>query len=293
MKSTARYSGFTLIEAVVVIAVTGVLAAMVAVFIRAPVESYFDLERRTQLTDTADTAMRRISRDLHRALPNSIRVVTNATGVFLEFLPTSGGGRYRAEGTGTGNPCGGAGDSLNFSAADTCFEVLGPAVAVNSGDFLVVYNLGQCSSAGCADLTCVTPGADAYQGCNRRTITGGGGIVTFGGAVLPFDSPGRRFQVISGTEGAVTYACENLGTASGTGTGTLRRYWNYGINALQNTTTSGFATSALLAQNVSACVFTYQTGVTERSGLVSLSFSITQNNEAVSLYQEVHVSNVP
>src|SRR5205814_7956125 len=66
--------GFTLLEAVLVIAMTGIVAAMVAVFIRAPVNAYVDQARRAELSDAADTALRRMAREVQRALPNSVRV---------------------------------------------------------------------------------------------------------------------------------------------------------------------------------------------------------------------------
>ena len=53
-------AGFTLVEAIIVIVITGILAAIVAVFIRAPVDGYFDSVRRAELTDTADVALRRL-----------------------------------------------------------------------------------------------------------------------------------------------------------------------------------------------------------------------------------------
>ncbi len=59
---------------IVVIAITGVLAAAVAVFIKNPVEGYVDAVRRADLTDLADTALRRMTRDVRTALPNSLRV---------------------------------------------------------------------------------------------------------------------------------------------------------------------------------------------------------------------------
>ena len=76
MCGRSRYScarGFTLLEAVLVIVITGIIAAIVAVFIKLPVDSYLDSARRAELTDVADTAVRRMARDIHLALPNSVR----------------------------------------------------------------------------------------------------------------------------------------------------------------------------------------------------------------------------
>jgi MSHA biogenesis protein MshO len=84
--------GFTLIEMIVVITITAIISAVVAVFLRAPIQGYFDASRRADLTDTADSAMRRISRDLHLALPNSVRVSSSGNPA-IEFLQTRTGGR--------------------------------------------------------------------------------------------------------------------------------------------------------------------------------------------------------
>ena len=127
-------SGFTLVEAVIVIVITGIVAGMVATFIKVPVDAYFDLQRRAELTDVADTTLRRMARDIHGALPNSVRI----NGNYLEFIPIRGAGRYRAEaGTAAGD------DPLDFSLAADAFDVLGPAVTVAAaGDSVVIYNLG-------------------------------------------------------------------------------------------------------------------------------------------------------
>ena len=269
---TRNQRGFTLLEAIIVIAITGIIAGVVAVFIRAPLQGYFDSARRAELTDIADTAVRRISRDLHLALPNSVRV-TGGNKV-IEFLSTRTGGRYRVAGPG---------DFLDFSAADSSFELLGPAITMAAGDQIVIYNLG-------------VPGADAYAG-NNRTGYGStaGPVINFTSMLFPFDSPGHRFQVV---DMPVTYLCDLP-------LGNLWRYWGYAIQDVQTKTdtiaklnvlvTPATATRgrALLAQNLSVCDFAYLPGVTERNGLVSIRLSITQSGETVSLYHGVHVSNVP
>jgi MSHA biogenesis protein MshO len=295
--------GFTLVEMIMVIVITGIIGGMVAVFLKAPVQQYMDVARRADMTDIADTALRRVTRDLRMSLPNSVRV-RNAAGTpcngaqacYLEFIPTIGGGRYRVS---TDNL--GAGNTLDFSAPDTTFDVLGqmptvPPVAV--GDQIVVYNLG---------ISDATRGSNAYDGFtttahNRRAVTGvAGNVITIASAnALPFDScvydatgfvvGGCRFQVV---QTAVTYVC--IPVAGGTG-GTLTRWQGYTIQAAQPIAlpATGTPSSALLANNVSACAFSYDANVVaQRSGLVTMSLAITRDAETVTLYNAAHVSNQP
>lgn len=269
--------GFTLVEMIMVIVITGIIGGMVAMFIRAPMQGYVDSARRAEMTDVADTALRRISRDVRLALPNSVRV-NSAAGVFyLDFLVTRSGGRYRASGAGDGT-CG-ADDPLIFNAADTCLRVLGPAVQVAANDQIVVYNLG-------------IPGADAYSGNSaatdvRRAASATGtlsNVQVTSANRLPFDSPSQRFQVVSEQ---VRYICDPVAR-------TLRRYW-WGANAISMPAAAAPpGNNALLADHVSACNFVYDANVVaQRSGLVSLQLTLTQDNESISLYNATHVSNEP
>lgn len=264
-------------EAVVVILISGIVAAVVAVFISAPVRGYADASRRAELSDAADMALRRIGRDLRLALPNSVRV--NAANDTIEFLSTVDGGRYRAD-AGSGGE-----DVLDFNQSDTSFDILGPplqfaATTLTNQNQIVIYNLGFDT-------------ADAYAGSNRRLYTGGEGSRTniqIAAAVppapFPLQSPGRRFHIV---DTPVSYVCSG---------GQLRRYWGYAIQATQQSaawlsTPANGAASALLAQDVTNCVFTYAPGVTGRSGMVSMQITLTRNNEPVTLYHQVHVTNVP
>ena len=94
-RNAMRSRGFTLIEMIVVIVLTSIIASAVAVFIKLPVEGYVATARRAEMTDIADTAIRRMGRDLRLALPNSVRVTDG--GATIEILLTKTGGRYRTE----------------------------------------------------------------------------------------------------------------------------------------------------------------------------------------------------
>jgi MSHA biogenesis protein MshO len=267
-----RVRGFTLAEMIVVIAITGIIAAVVAVFIRRPVESYVDVARRGELSDIADTALRRITRDVRTALPNSIRIATAGNITYVEFLQTTGGGRYRAAPDSSG-----AGDVLDFVAADDAFDVIGTMPALAAGNSIVVYNLSPTGGI-----------ANAYSGDNRGDFSSNTATtITLSAAKLfPFQSPAKRFQVV---EHAVTYACDPLPA----GAGELRRHWNYGIVDPQPTPPAG-GSNALLATRISGCSFTYTTNTaTARMGILALDLQISDGGETVRLFQQAHVNNVP
>jgi MSHA biogenesis protein MshO len=272
--------GFTLMEAVMVIMLTGIVGVMVSTFIRQPIDAYVDLGRRTELTDAADGAMRRITRELRTALPNSVRV--DATNRYLEFLPVRSAGRYRTLPT-----VGNTGDFLDFTSnTDSSFAVLGPPVSAQAGDQLVVNNLG-------------LPGADAYEGSSRRALTTTGASLANlgyapGGTQFPFASPTHRFQIIGAP---VTLVCAPAAGATG---GTLRRVTGYGIQAAQpvNTGAAPLAgltgtNNALLTQWVTACSFTYSTSATTRNAVVTLRFTLTSGGESITLLQQVQVEGSP
>lgn len=284
-------AGFTLIEAIVAIVVTGILSAIVATFIARPVEGYVDAVRRAELTDAADLALRRITRDLRLALPNSLRV-TNAAGMnYIEFIMTSAGGRYRDPGDGSTG-----GDFLSFAdPLDLTFNVLGtmpanPAIVAN--DFVVVFNLGpgyspadayQRGAAAC-DATPAAPGCNIAQ-----VVSVAGNTITldanpFASQTPPLPSPTNRFQVIPGGVRAVTYACPDA-------SGTLTRYWNYGFNAAQPTPPAG-GSSAVVATGA-RCAVSYTTGGTGRNGVLFVQLTLASGDESVTLFHQIHMDNSP
>jgi MSHA biogenesis protein MshO len=261
------HRGFTLVEMIISIVITGIVVSMVAMFGRGQVDAYIDANNRAQLSDAADTTLRRVARELQAALPNSVRL----SGNFLEFVPIRDAGRYRAELNSTGG-----GDILNFaSSTDGTFDVLGPPVTIPAGHQLVVYNLGQ-------------PGSDVYDGTSRRTVTPGVGLnnVTFApaGTQFPLASPQSRFQIVSTP---VIYEC-----SVATGQLIRRSGFAYG-HAWPPVPAALGGVTAVLADNVSFCNFNYVPAILQRNGLVVLRLTLTLNNESVELLHQVDVQNTP
>jgi MSHA biogenesis protein MshO len=301
-----RQSGFTLLEAVVVMVVIGILSAGIAVFMTRPIEGYVDAVRRAELTDQADVALRRMARDIRLALPNSLRLkdssnatVTSCsagTDCAIEFIMTKSGGRYRDTSDGSTG-----GNFLDYSGSITtntdcaaapalCFDVLGtdpthpPNIA--TGDSLVVYNLGPGYSPGDAYV-------DAAPGGNRTTVTVTPGTPyrldmasnVFAAQSPPLPSPDARFQIVGQNDRVVRFAC----------TGSqVRRQSN--CDFAPDTTSCG--TTAVLAGGgdvQATCELDYQATALGRTGTlyVRLILTHTASGESVTLFQQVHVDNAP
>ena len=273
ISSPSFIRGVTLVEMIVVIAITGVLVAMVSLFGQNQIAAYVDTASRAELADSADTALRRVARELQAALPNSVRVSGNS---LLEYVPVRDGGRYRVGLTALG-----AGNPLDISdPLDTAFDVIGPNVTTQAGDRLVIYNLGQ-------------PGSDVYAGTSSRALTtlGNLGSLGFSGAQFPFASPQHRFQIVGGP---VSYQCDLPNQV-------LRRHWCYNFQAAQPLVfgalpvhpACGAEQSAVLVDGVTACGFSYAPGVLMRNGLVTMNLTLTRNGESVTLMHQVDVLNSP
>ena len=277
--------GFTLVEAIMVIVIIGILGAIVAVFIRAPMQGYADTVARAEALDEADLALRRMARDIRLALPNSVRV--NAAGSAIEFLLTSTGGRYLAVEDEVAG-----GDPLSFTDPnDLSFSVVGElAGRIDQGDFIAIFNLG-------------LPGADAYEAARptlARVETGAPAgsrapVIRlasnpFAGQAVPPASPDQRFQVVTGP---VSYQCE---PAPGGGF-MLRRYSGYTI-AGNTPVPPADGRVALMAARVDTCsgIFLSQDLEARRAALVVLTLALRSRSgtaPVVRLVHQVQVDNTP
>jgi MSHA biogenesis protein MshO len=273
-----QQSGFTLVEMIMVIVITGIIGGMVAVFLKAPIQQYMDVARRAEITDIADTAVRRMARDVRTAVPNSVRF-TICTAPCVEFIPTKDGGRYRA-----GLDAGGSGDVLNFGGSDNAFDMINGVVPVSVAvnDYIVI---GSTQSDG------VPPYLETNAGVLRKVTNVTAPTITFTAIGLPSwaELSSQRFDVVDGTQKAVTYACVGGGVVNGDGVGKLMRYSNYGFNVAPTS-----VTPAILASKVDCTKTSIDYDIpNQRFGLLAIRLTLTSGGESVSLYNEIHVNNAP
>ncbi|MGQ0586751.1 MAG: PilW family protein [Gammaproteobacteria bacterium] len=278
-RGPSRSRGFSLVELIVVIVITGVIASVVGLFITGPIQGFLDQARRAELVDAAQLALTRMGRDLRGALPNSVRVSGDA----LEMLLTIDGERYRVESPGT------ADDRLSLTGTDTAFNTLAPLDLPSGATSPVtasvaIYPLQQDG----ADPYDVTDGVMTAAGAVAiSTVDNNGqaeGRITLPAAHrFPFDSPTRRVFLVSGP---VTYLCNPP---------QLLRYDGYTATVAQAVPPVG-GTSMVVAGNVQDCEFQYAPGTAQRNAVVSIVVVLADagaTEERIRLIRQIHVGNAP
>lgn len=240
-------SGFSMIELIAALAVTGVLATGLTLWMSRPLEALRESHGRAAALDQASRVAAMLQRELPGALPNSVRIACG--GRCLEFIPVIASGDYR-----TAAP----GDILQFGAADDRFDVLKPLAIVPQAGMQVVVNNQNALPAGPASAY----SSDSNN--NRAAVVAGAsaGQVRMNAKQFPQASPSQRFFLVATP---VSYLCAPQ--ASG---GSLRRRANYAIQPAQPVNT---AQGELLAGDVTDCAFSL-----DASGLVTLRLVVASES---------------
>lgn len=268
MTRPSRQCGFTLVELIIVIVITGILAASLTIFLKPAIDAWQDSRRRAELTDMADHALRRMAQDIRRAVPNS--VIEHSPNC-LQLVPTLSGGGYRRQTDASGN-----GAVLDTSTSTSQFDVLTPMYPLAAaGDWVVVNNQNT---------------GDVYNGSNRQAIAsiatpapGGTGehrITLQSARQFPLGYDGGRFVIVANGEQSVFYTCHG---------NRLYRIVDSFASGKDTCASSG----SVLASDISACTFAYESGVTQQSGMVWMQLSLTRDGESIHLAHGSHVDNIP
>ena len=316
--------GFSLVELIITMVVLGIIAVTAGAMLMPMFRSHQDVERRAALVEAAEGAIRRMSRDIRISVPNRVRVTNTllvGTGFAIELIPTADGARYCTTNAGDCSDLTLLSETLSVTTPDSVFDVLGcfrntafvPAVlpgattayrlAVGNADSGIYIALGASAvitPAGntitlsrfpnTGTLSCGAASATANS-FNRHRVTLSTAAHTF-----PVASPRHRVFVIEDAAAPVTYICN--ATA-----GTLTRYAGYKMAsgaysiAAPNQPTDPLATpltgatGRLVADNVSACSALVVEATVQTSSIVSLSLTLANSGETVTLVSQVQLDN--
>lgn len=279
-----QQAGFTLVELIIVLVLTTLIGATMAIFLRPAIIAYTDTRVRAELSDQADTALRRIVRDVRQAVPNSIRAPSSNC---FELVPAVTGGRYRM-----GPDAANSAAYVEPSQQTSSFDVLTTMSRTPGvGDFVVINNQN---------------GNDVYAGTNRAPITGVSTpaatsgtlrIAIGGGLQVSPGYAGGRFLVVASSQQSVFYVCSGAdGTldSRGNGKGTLYRITR-DFDATYPSACPATTGGTVLATRVRTCNFIYtpNQGATQQSGFLWMLLAMGRNGETASQSQGAHVTNVP
>jgi MSHA biogenesis protein MshO len=298
--TAAKNAGFTLIELVVTLVVSGILAIGTVAFISRTVEGLDSAASRNKLASAGRTAISRMSLELHNALPNSIR--TAGSDQCIEFVPVRAATTYIDPAF--ANPAKVSFDVVDFVEENAVFLPSAPPLLYG-----VIYprNSNQVYDGdnGTAALPVVFNNRSPVQAIS--VIADHGSITDLSTVTLTTAhrfrrrSPNERFFVVTQP---VSFCI--VGEK-------LYRYSNYGFH--QNQTVieeSGSCDAAtanrclpnyanhtttpnkvLIVDSISSGAFTVGNQNLERNSLVSIELNFASDLDSIALKNEVLTRSVP
>lgn len=259
---------FTLVELVMAIAITGIVAGISTQFIRSSTVGAIDTAARQQLSATSAIINEKITRALRSALPGSIRVTTDSR--CIEYMPISAASTYTN--LVTGSPI------TTFNAVP--YRTSGPNVSGHISVFpLASNNLYALSNPGA-----LTAGTSTVNTSNNEIQ------VTVASHQFTNDSPVQRFYVSQPPQAI----CQQGNY--------LYRYGSYGFISNVNALQAGLPTTFAAGREVLAfplvansMVFRVVPATLQRNGVATFRYQLQnmRNDETLQLAQEVHIRNVP
>ena len=262
------HRGFTLIELIVVIALSSIVAVISVTFIRQTIQGSIDTAARQRLAAAGAIINEQISRVLRSALPGSIR--TTSDNRCIEYMPVIAASSYI---------------SLVIGTPIAQMQVVPYSSSAAATGFLSIYpfasgNIYDQSDPGAlTDFTITIPAASTAQTINFGTTH-----------TFTTESPLRRFYIST----APISICQQGNF--------LYRYEGYGfvdnvanlVASLPSTQASGREVlGAFIADNSMRFRFTPPT--LQRNGVVTFDYTLQDSagDDELEQSQEVQIRNVP
>ncbi len=272
-----QFRGFTLIELVMVITISSILLVVIGPIISRPFSIFQDMQTRASLVDKAHAALAAVTRKVRQAVPNSVRV----NGGVLELMPVSFAGRYPLADNAADI------DGLTPRQLDSNFSVFSNVPALTNQRLVVNPTSTVLLYAAAADSLprMMTPSSTTLTVIDN----GNQDRVTLSSA-FRFDpggngSPSRR---IFATPGPISFVCNGSDLI-------LVEGYTAAVNQPTDISTAPLSGGAqsLLSESISSCQFRFSAGTAQRSALLTMELTVTENGESIRLIEQMHVENVP
>jgi MSHA biogenesis protein MshO len=268
--------GFTLVELVLVIVLLGIMAVGISGFIGLSTQTFVNVAQRDELVASARFAVERLNREVRNAVPNSLRVNSNATIQCLEFLPIVASSTYLDIPVSPES----ASDQITIIPFVNQND---SAYVLNNSDVVVAYPLNANEI-----YTNINDNNGKVFGLKAINTSVTPWVLTLdhsAGDIFDDDSPNQRLYIANKP---VSYCVNN---------NNLRRYSNYAISATSYIEPNG-ASSTLMAENIATVssaspAFVIQPATLQRNAQVQIRLDFTRDGESIVFANDIHLVNVP
>jgi MSHA biogenesis protein MshO len=268
--------GVTLIELIVVLALTAILVSFGISFIATPVQTLETSSQREQLAAEAALASASIARDLRAALPGSVRVRRVGSVTAVELIPVLDSTTALPDALATG-----AAQLLALGAPDGSFETLGnfplTTLPVNTTALRLATHDPASALSPYANLGTLTP-VGTRLSISAGSVPGQSLIQLLPAMAFSAIGAQRRLYLVAGP---VTYLCEAA-------TGLLRRFSGYSLaaNQAQRDTAAKLlaagAAVALIADQLQDCQLSLQTLPSAQQSAATMTLQFTANGATLA-----------
>ena len=274
-------AGMTLVELVMAIAVSSIVATFSITLLSAPPVTMENSARRSSLRETATLGLQQLGGELRSALPNSIRFRNTAGVLAVEHLNVLDASILFSDDPGVA-----AAQRLTIGMPDSQLETLGSFVRiakpfVSSRAFLALHHTGL-GGANAYSLTNVMTAAATQIQIDSGSSAGQDQVRLTPAALFTTIGAARRVYLVSGP---ISYLCDPVARQ-------LRRYAGYLPNASQLARDTDAelmaagATRSILASNVGNCRMTAVPLISAGQVTHSLTITFTSGTESLRLTTE-------